>query len=302
MINDLNPLPRWRRNEKKIGFLLVAPALLILGFVIIYPLGLNIFMSFQKIVLTKPQLGTPFIGFENYRRVLDNEIFWRAAGHTIQWVLCSVSIQVLLGLSAALLLNAPIKGRSIFRGIILVPWVTPGVVASLNWRWMLDGQMGIINKLLVSAHIIEKPIAWLGQYATAFPAVIIAHAWKNFPFSMLMLLAALQTIPKSLYEAAEVDGANHVHKFVHITLPEIWPTLSLTMLLTSIWTFNNFDTIWLMTEGGPSHASEILTTMVYKTAFQAFNLGEASSLAVLMFIMLLGLVIVYGRLMMKREV
>jgi multiple sugar transport system permease protein len=288
-------LPRWRRRENLLGILLISPALIILFSVIIYPLLLNLKMSFQKILMMKPYLGTPFTGFSNYANVLQDPIFWRAAKNTLIWTLSSVGLQVSLGLIAAILLNMPIKGRGFFRGFMLIPWVTPGVVAALTWRWMYDAQFGIINHILLKIGLLAEPIVWLGNYRTALFAVIAEHAWKNFPFATVMILAALQTIPGELYEAADVDGATSWQSFIHITIPEILPTLSLTTLLTSIWTFNNFDTIWLMTEGGPSYASEVLTTHVYKAAFQAFNLGKAASISVIMFLMLFGLVVIYTR-------
>ena len=142
-----------------------------------------------------------------------------------------------------------LKG-GLFRGAMLIPWVTPAL-AALTWRWMYDGQFGIFNHILMKIGLIKQPIVWLGNYSTVLPAVIAEYSWKMFPFATVMLLAALQTIPKELYEAAEVDGATGWQSFRHITLPEIMPTLSLTTLLTSIWTFNNFDSIWLLTEGGP---------------------------------------------------
>lgn len=294
-------LPGWRRRENITGVLLVCPALALLFSVILYPLLLNIKMSFQKILMMKPYLGTPFTGLTNYSNTLHDPVFWKAAWQTVVWTLSSVGLQILLGLLVALLLNMPIKGRGFFRGLMLIPWVTPGVVAALTWRWMYDGQFGILNHFLVKTGLISEPIIWLGNYHTALFAVIVEHAWKNFPFAAVMLLAALQTIPGELYEAAEVDGASGWQSFIHVTLPQILPTLMLTTLLTTIWTFNNFDTIWLMTEGGPSNATEVLTTYVYKAAFQAFNLGKSASISVLMFLMLFGLVMIYSRAIRKES-
>ena len=298
---QLNKPSQWRKREAYLAFALVCPAFVLLLSVILYPLILNIWMSFHKILLLKPQLGTPFIALDNYLLSIKDPIFWRAAYNSFVWTVSSVGIQLGLGLTLALLLNQPIKGRGVLRGFMLIPWVTPGVVAALTWRWMYDAQFGIINHIMLKVGIIASSVAWLGSFDTAMPAVILTHGWKNFPFSMVMLLAALQTIPGELYEAADVDGANGLQKFTHITLPGIAPTLALTALLTSIWTFNNFDTIWLMTEGGPSHATEVLTTFVYKAAFQAYNLGKAASISVLMFLMMLTLVIVHSKFTLRKE-
>ena len=288
-------------NQNWTGYLLIAPATVIMLAVILYPLGLNIVMSFQKILMMKPHLGRPFTGLDNYADVLADPNFWRAAKNSLVWTVSTVVLQVLLGLTVATLLNKSIKGRGGIRGMMLIPWITPGVVAAITWKWMYDGQFGIINHILTSLHIIEKPIVWLGNMKTAMPAVIAEHAWKNFPFVAVMLLAAMQVISSDLYEAADIDGANAWQKFWHITLAGIRPTLYLTILLATIWGFNSFDTIWLMTEGGPSGATNTLTTYVYKATFQAFNLGKAAAVAVVMFLALLALVIVYARAVQKEE-
>lgn len=288
-------------NQNWVGILLIAPAVLIILAVILYPLGMNLVMSFQKILMMKPYLGKPFIAFENYTKVLNDPTFWRAARNSLVWTTSSVSLQVLMGLGAAVLLNKAIKGRGVIRGLMLIPWITPGVVAAIVWKWMYDGQFGILNHILMSLSIIDKPLVWLGNIKTAFPAIIFSHAWKNFPFAAVMLLAAMQIIPRDLYEAADIDGASAWQKFHHITLARIRPTLYLTVLLTTIWTFNSFDTIWLMTEGGPSGTTDTLTTYVYKATFQAFNLGKAASIAVMMFLALLCLVIIYARAVQKEK-
>ncbi|MEL7607894.1 MAG: sugar ABC transporter permease [Bacillota bacterium] len=288
-------------NQNWTGILLIAPAVLIILAVILYPLGLNLVMSFQKILMMKPYLGKPFIAFENYTKVLGDPTFWRAARNSLVWTVSSVSLQVLMGLTVAVLLNKAIKGRGAIRGMMLIPWITPGVVAAIVWKWMYDGQFGILNYILMALKIIDHPIVWLGNVSTAFPAIIFSHAWKNFPFAAVMLLAAMQIIPRDLYEAADIDGANAWQKFVHITLARIRPTLYLTVLLTTIWTFNSFDTIWLMTEGGPSGSSDTLTTYVYKATFQAFNLGKAAAIAVLMFLALFSLVLIYARAVQKEK-
>ena len=288
-------------RNSKLGMLLVLPATLIMLCVVVYPLSLNIKMSFQKILMMKPYLGTPFVWFENYQKVLAEPTFWRAAGNSLTWTIGSVSLQVLAGLIISSLLNAPIKARGLFRGVMMIPWITPGVVAALTWKWMYDGEFGILNHILMQLHLIQNPIVWLGTMKTAMPALIVQHAWKNAPFIAVMLLASMQTIPGELYEAASIDGAGGWKKFLHVTLPQIRPTLFLTTLLSTIWTFNSFDTIWLLTEGGPSGATETLTTFVYKATFQAFNLGKAAAIAVLMFIALLGLVVTYAKATSKER-
>lgn len=288
-------------RQHPLGIMLVMPAVILMLGVIVYPLILNIIMSFQKILMMKPDLGKPFCGFENYIKVLQDKVFWSSALRSLVWTASSVSAQMILGMSVALLLNASIKFRGVFRGLMLIPWVTPGVVAAMTWRWMYDGQFGIISHVLVLLGILEKPIVWLANVNTALPAVILEHAWKSFPFVAIMLLAAMQTIPDDLYEAASLDGAGGWHKFWNVTLPSIRSTVAITMLLSAIWAFNSFDVIWLMTEGGPAGRTDTLTTYVYKATFMAFDLGKAAAIAVLMFIGMFFLVMLYLRSIRRNE-
>jgi multiple sugar transport system permease protein len=288
-------------DDNWLGVVLILPAVILMGAVILYPLLLNLIMSFQKILMMRPYLGTPFAGFENYQKIFTDSTFWRSAFNSLRWTVSTVAIQALFGLIAAVLLNKPIRKRGLFRGVMLIPWITPGVVAALTWRWMYDGQFGIINHILTTLHVLNKPVVWLGNFRTAMPAVIAEHAWKNFPFVSVMLLASMQTISSDLYEAADIDGANAWQKFLHITMAEIRSTFTLTVLLSTIWAFNSFDTIWLLTEGGPSGATDTLTTYVYKATFQAFNLGKAASIAVCMFMTLFAFVLLYARINQKAE-
>lgn len=286
-------------RKSRLGFMLVLPGALVMLFIFVYPLLVNINSSFYKILMMKPR-ERPFVGFENYINVLKDPKFWAAFENSFIWTVSSVLLQLLLGLSVALLLNQAIKGRGLFRGLMLIPWVTPGVVAAMTWKWMYDGQFGILNHFLMTIGIIDQPIVWLGNTSTAMPAVILEYVWKGFPFVAVMLLATMQTIPRDLYEAASLDGANSLGKFRHVTIPALKPTLRLTTMLTAIWSFNSFDTIWLMTEGGPAGSTETLTTYVYKATFQAFNIGKASAIAVIMFLILLIFVMLFSRSVTKQ--
>jgi multiple sugar transport system permease protein len=212
-----------------------------------------------------------------------------------------VTGQLLVALPIALLLNVDFRGRGFYRGALLIPWVMPSVVAAFTWVWMYDGSFGIINHILMQLHLIEKPIIWLGKKDTALLAVVIEHIWKGFPFPMVMLLASLQTIPKDIYEAADVDGASRWQKVMRITIPLIMPTLALCTVFLTIWTFNSFENIWLMTEGGPLNASETLTTYVYKVAFQSFDLGKAASSALIMLSMLSVVIAIYAIFISRRQ-
>jgi multiple sugar transport system permease protein len=169
------------------------------------------------------------------------------------------------------------------------------VVAVLTWRWMYDAQFGVINRLLEGVGIIDRGVAWLGNVETAMGAVIVESVWKGTPFVFVMLLAALQAVPAELYDAAKVDGADGWRRLLYVTLPTIAPTLAIAATLTTVYTFNNFNSIWLMTEGGPLRATETLTILVYKQAFQSFNMGQATAIGVITFLALLLFVLLFGR-------
>lgn len=295
--------PSWRRTLARnwAGYALIAPALLLLFGVIGYPLVRAFVMSLHKIILIRPHLGQPFVGLENYFNVLQAPYFWNALWQTIVWTGMNLIAQLIFGLAIALLLNISFPGRALARGAMLIPWVTPSVVAVLTWKWMYDAQFGIINSVLLNAGLLERTIAWLGNTQTAMWAIIIESVWKGTPFVFVMMLAALQAVPKELYDSAKVDGANSWQRFQFVTIPTIKPTLLIAATLTTIYTFNNFNAIWLMTEGGPLRSTETLTILVYKHAFQTFNLGEATAIGVITFVILLVFVIMFGRHYVKSQ-
>lgn len=286
--------------DKHLGKILVAPALIGLFFVVLYPLIMNILMGFQEMKLTNPD-GAGWIGLANYAAVFSDPAFHKALRNTFIWTIGGVLMQMGIALPIALLLNIELKGKGFYRGAMLIPWIMPSVVAAYTWVWMYDGSFGIINSIMIDLGLINEAIIWLGNKNTALFAVMVQNTWKGFPFAMVMLLASLQTIPKELYEAAEVDGANLWQRFTRITFPQIMPTFMLSTVFITIWTFNSFENIWLMTEGGPLNASDTLTTYVYKIAFQSFDLGKASSSAMVMFGLLMTVIIFYAWYYTKQQ-
>lgn len=292
---------RRRLNPRWPGLLFIAPAMLVLLGVIGYPLVRAFMMSLHRIILIKPQLGRPFVGFENYIKVIKAPYFLNALWQTLVWTSVNLGAQMLLGLTIALLLNSNFPGRGLARGLMLIPWVVPSVVAVLTWRWMYDGQFGIINSWLVQLGVIERGYAWLGNTDTAMAAILVESIWKGTPFVLVMLLAGLQAVPGELLDSAKVDGANAWQRFAHVTMPTLRSTFVIAATLTTIYSFNNFNSIWLMTEGGPLRATETLTILTYKTAFQAFNMGEATAIGVITFVILLLFVAVFGRQYVKAQ-
>lgn len=277
-------------------YLLILPAAALMAILILFPLVRGVVMSFTEVNLAN-QGSMTFVGVQQYMKLPDDPVFWRALGNTVKWTLGVVVFQYVFGLGIALLLNEPIPFRGLFRGLILVPWVVPSVVAALCWRWIYAGEYGILNHMLQQVGLIQRPLQWLSTPDLAMPAVIAVGIWKWVPFMAVVMLAGLQSIPKELYEAAEVDGANIVQRFRHITMPHVRNLSLIATLLSFIWTFNHFDIVYVMTKGGPANATHLLSTYSYLSAFAYFDIGYAAAMAVVMLVALTVLAVPYLRLM-----
>ncbi|HEY8347360.1 MAG TPA: sugar ABC transporter permease [Symbiobacteriaceae bacterium] len=269
------------------GYALVLPALLVIFAVVLYPMVQGIRMSFQNVtLLNMSRPDHAFVGLQNYISVFRNPDFWVAVRNTGVWTIANLVAQIVLGLAFALLLNQRLRLQGLFRSISLIPWIVPSVVAVLTWRWMYDANNGVINIWLSRLGIIDRFIHWLGNMKTALWAVIIESIWKGTPFVLIMFLSALQGIPAQVYEAAAIDGCNNLQMLTRIIIPMLRRTIAIATTLTLVYTLNNFNAVWLMTQGGPLHASEIMLTYAYKVAFRDFNLGNAAAISVLMFLLL----------------
>jgi multiple sugar transport system permease protein len=254
--------------------------------VAVYPLLQALYMSLERYRLTD-SAPPAFVGLANYTALTRDPVFWGSLQTTAVWTVANLVAQMVLGTALALLLNEPLRARGAHRAVALIPWIVPSVAAALIWRWMYDGSAGLINAVLYKLGLIQQYVAWLGNAQTALPAVIVESIWKGTPFVVVIVLAALQAVPGELYEAASIDGAGRAQRFWNVTLPSIRPTLAIAAVLTIIYTVNNFNAIWLMTQGGPLHATEILFTYAYKTAFQRFDFGSAAAMSVVLFAILL---------------
>ncbi|MBE6905901.1 MAG: sugar ABC transporter permease [Ruminococcaceae bacterium] len=280
-------------------YLLIAPALIIVLAVVFVPAVNAILMSFQNYDLRRPnQIG--FVGFDNYAAVFQDPIFWRSLWKTILWVVFGVGFQFVFGFALALLLNKNFKGRGIARAVSLIPWVTPGVLIGLMWRWIYDGNYGVLNDLLQKVGIISDNIPFLAQQTTAFPSVIVTIIWQGIPFFALMLLAGLQGIPGELYEAADIDGATYFQKLFQVTIPSLKNTIFVTTLLRIIWVANSVDVIFNMTEGGPAYSSQTLSVYIFNKG-NSLNLGYASTMSVLLTLLLSLVAVPYLRNMFKKD-
>ncbi|MGL4974870.1 MAG: carbohydrate ABC transporter permease, partial [Bosea sp. (in: a-proteobacteria)] len=275
----LSPL---ERSDRRLGFMLLAPAFLLLATVVLYPIAQLIRSSFSENKLTEPWLAKPWIGFDNYTKALGDERFWEASWHTFLYIIVTVPGAVAIGLGLALLANQPFKVKWPVRLGLLLPWALPLVFAGLIFRWFFEFQQGLVNNALVAIGL--SPVAWLTQEGPAFFAVCLAIIWKTSSFAALVLLAGLQTIPKSLYEAAEVDGARPWQQFWEITLPMLRPAIVVALIFRTITAIQTFDIPYAMTNGGPGNATETLAMYIHKTTIDFLDLGYGSALAVLMFI------------------
>jgi ABC-type sugar transport system permease subunit len=271
-----------RNRERLFGYGLLLPTLAIIGIVILYPVLDGVRISLMRMRLTSVS-GPTFVGFDNYARLFGDGEFWFTLRTTAIWTVANVVAQILLGTALALLLNERLRARGLYRSLALVPYIVPSVAAALTWRWMYDGSSGIVNAVLFRLGLIDAYRPWLGEVSTALPAVIVASIWKGTPFVMILVLAGLQTIPPDYYEAGAIDGATSWNRLWDITLPLLQPTLAVATILTTVYTVNNFNAIWLMTQGGPLSSTEILFTWAYKLAFNRFDFGMAATVSVVLF-------------------
>jgi multiple sugar transport system permease protein len=289
-------------SRKKVDiwpYLLIAPALIIILAVVFIPAIHAISMSFQNYDLTKPtEIG--FAGLKNYIEIFKDGLFWSSLLKTVLWVIFGVGFQFVFGFLLALLLNRQFRGRGVVRAISLIPWVTPGVLIGLIWRWMYDGNYGVINDILCKLGWTQDKIPFLAQSGTAFPSVIVTIVWQGIPFFALMLLAGLQGVPAELYEAADMDGATKLQQLFNVTIPSIKNTIFVTTLLRIIWVANSVDVIYNMTGGGPAYATQTLSVYIFNDA-TALNLGYSSAMSILLTILLLLVAVPYVRGMFKNQ-
>ena len=289
---------RKRREELIFAAVLLTPAVITMAVVTGYPLIQAFLISLRSWDLTRPELGHPFIGLGNYQNVLDDPAFWQSAGVTITFVVLAVTLEIVLGLAIALMLNRPFVGRRWVRMLALLPWAVPSVVNAIMWKWILNPTFGSLNGLLYEIGILETArdyVIWLGEPDLALIMVVIADVWKETPFIMLLFLAALQAIPSDLYEAAKVDGARRWSTLFRITLPLIRPTLFIAVALRTIWALKSFDLIYALTSGGPSGSTSVLGHYTYIKSFISLDLGHGSAVAYIMTVLVFILVLVYQR-------
>lgn len=274
------------------AYILIAPALLLILLMMVYPVVQTVYFSFARVQL--PALQTRFVGLDNYIRILTDPETGPLLRRTLVWVIGGVALRMGLGLGAALVFNAKVRGTVWMRVLVILPWAIPSVVGANLWRWIVQTDAGILNQTLRAWGLGDWALNWLGSPDTAMAVVILAYSWGGFPFVMLLILARLQGLPEEINEAARMDGANAWQLFRHITLPALAGVLVVALVLEIVSGINSFDTLMIMTGGGPANATMIWGIKIYKTGFSEFNLGGAAALSMLMFAGMFALFLVYG--------
>lgn len=269
------------------------PSALIMMLVLGYPIVYNLIISFFRWTLRSPE--KPFIGFANYIAVLGGEKFLIILWNTIVWTVAGVFLQMVIGIALALFVNDLVQGKKFMRTIVLIPWLIPGVVTALMWKWMMQADVGIINYLLIRSGITGHNVLFLSNPALALPSLIFVNLWKAVPFWFLMITAALQDKPQEQIESATLDGARYHHVLRFIILPHLSPVIASTGVLTTIWTLNYFDLIWATTKGGPMDSTSTLPIYTYRLAFEFNDFGRAAALAVISLFIVSAVCIPYTR-------
>jgi multiple sugar transport system permease protein len=283
------------QRDSLLGYALVAPVVICLATLVFYPFAFAIWISFTDRMIGRE--GT-FIGLANYRYLLNWIDFRATVRNTVVLVFWVQFLKLVLGLGIALLLNQQIRARQAWRSMILLPWAMPAFVAFITWKLLFAPQGGAFNYILIQTGLVSSHVDFLSTRAWAMPSVIIASFWRGFPFWVISFLAALQNVPQEMYEAAAMDGANAIQRFRHVTLPGIRHVVLVVVLLSTIWTTNSFEAVWLMTQGGPSNATMTFPVLAYY-GLQNLRIGEAAAVSVSMLPVFAMLALIIATLLQK---
>jgi multiple sugar transport system permease protein len=272
----------FRQAESRFGLLIVLPAVITFAAVILYPFLNSVRLAFYRSTLTFPE--PVFRGLDNFSRLFADPAFHESWMRTIMFVGLTTALTVWLGLIWAIVLNQSFRGHKLLRSLSLLPWVMPSTVTAFLWAWLLHGQVGLLNAALIALGVVDKPIVWLASSSGAMAAVVVAKAWLSTALVMTFFLAALQSLPMELVEAARIDGARDRQVIRHIVLPHLRNTLIVVIVLQAMGNLQQIDVIYAMTGGGPVRATSVLSIEVYRTAFQSWNIGLAAAIGVVWFI------------------
>jgi multiple sugar transport system permease protein len=288
-----SPRPLHGRKERLTALAFVLPAIALVGVLMYYPMARAFRDSLFATSFVNP--NPEFAGLRLYRQMLADPGFWQVVRNSLVWTGSVVVLQNVLGLATAGLLNQNLPLKRLTGAFLLLPWVLPGIVAAILWRFMYDPQLGLVNAILSSLGVISRNVAWLADSGTAMGAVIVAAVWKGFPFSTVIYLAALQGVDQDQVEAAQIDGANAAQRFRYVVVPSIAGIIRLNLLLTTVFTFNYFDLIWVATRGGPQGSTHIFPTKIFEIGFGEFRFGLASAYGVMAVLILATFAFLYIR-------
>ncbi len=282
---------RLRRRQTLLAWLMLLPALALVSFVALYPLGQTIYDSFTNRQFLGGLEATEFVGLQNYRDLVHDTIFRDSVVVTVKFTAITVAVELVLGMIIALAVNSGFKGRGVMRAMMLVPWAIPTVVAAQMWKWMYDDVFGVVNDALVRLHIVSEPIAWISEGSTALGSVAAVDIWKTTPFVALLLLAGLQVIPRELYEAADVDGASQWRQFWRITLPLLVPTIFVTLIFRTLDALRVFDVFYVFF--GSRLDTQTMAIYTQNTIVAGGDVGYGAAVSVAIFLIIAMFVVIY---------
>jgi multiple sugar transport system permease protein len=288
----------WRHREHVQGFLWIAPAFLYLAFFIAYPFLMSIYLS-----VSSARVGSAtshYVGLQNYTRLFADPVFWQTVRNSFVFTLGSEVIRLIIGLPLAFALNRSFKGKRLVQGLILIPFVIPIALSSLAWKWMFDSLYSVINWMLMRVHLIDYPWQWLGEPGLAMWSVIILNVWRGFPFSAVILLAGLTAVPQEIIEAAKIDGAGPFRRFHYVVVPIIRPILFVGLLYSIVFSFTDFSSVWLLTQGGPYNTTHVFGTYAYNIGINAGDLGMGAAITLFIF-PFLALIVISMLRFLKRD-
>jgi multiple sugar transport system permease protein len=288
----------WFQRDNAQAILWVGPAVLYLAFFIAYPFVMSIYLSFSD-----ARVGSPawhYAGLTNFQRLFEDPVFWQTVRNSFVFTFGSEIIRLLIGLPLAFAMNRKFKGKRLAQGIILIPFVIPIALSSLAWKWMFDSLYSVINWMLMTAHIIDYPWQWLGEPGLAMVAVITMNVWRGFPFSAVILLAGLTAVPVEVIEAAKIDGAGPLRRFLYVVAPIVRPILFVGLLYSVVFSFTDFSSVWLLTQGGPYNTTHVFGTYAYNIGINAGDIGQGAAITLFMFPLLMLFVIMMLRFL-RRE-
>ncbi len=288
--------PRRELSEKQTAMAFLAPALIVIAIVNMYPILNTVFISLQhENLLDSSKSG--FAGLYNYIDIFMSPSFWNSLSITLYFAIASIVIQVFFGILIALLLNIDFKGRKFVRGIIIVPWAIPTLVNASLWNWIFNANYGVLNRLLLQFNIVDEPVLWMSEATLALNMLIIADSWHMLPLSIIMMLAALQTVDESAIQASLIDGANAFQRFWYIKMPVMRPLLLVLLIMRTTQTLKVFDIIYMTTHGGPSNGTMVISFYTYYEIFRNMDFGRGAALSIIMSVLVMAIALVYNKIL-----